>query len=140
NRIFNNFELAQSQYIFEKAVEVRTYYFEFTGIISPQLLSKPINFSLIDLKQANASFVDKTVIVRVSREGILNSIRLTSPIEIHDDIHFLSSDSLMPPVIIPLEEDLKVEEYDLVKIRIQYCCPSDWKQVKCEAWRVNGAY
>lgn len=112
---------------------MRTYYFEFTGISSPKILSDKTLFSEIDLRKPNPSKIEKSVVVEITKDGVLNSLRLTSPLKVFDNITFDSSDSLMPPVIIPLAEDLKVLKGNKVRIVIEYNFESGWDKFKCEA-------
>lgn len=131
--ISNYVELAQSQYQFENVVEIRTYYFGFTGVKKPRIMSQRQLFTTVDIQRQNPLQVKKSIKVKVSHEGILNSLRLTSPLEVYAGIHFESSDSLMPSVIIPLKNDLPVSKGDAVELKINYAFHSDWNSVNCEA-------
>lgn len=131
--IFNYVEFAQSQYQFEDVVEIRTHYFGFTGVKKPRILSQRQLFTTVDLRRQNPLQVKKSIKIKVSREGSLNSLRLTSPLEVYAGVHFESSDSLMPPVIIPLKNDLQVSRGDQVELKISYAYHSDWDGVHCEA-------
>lgn len=130
--IYNYFELANSEYTFENSIELRTYYFEFTGISQPKILSDKTLFSEIDLGQINPSKTEKSVVVEILKDGVINSLRLTSPLKVFDNITFDSSDSLMPPVIIPLDKDLKVLRGNKVKLVIEYDFENGWDKFKCE--------
>jgi predicted RNA methylase len=131
--IFNCLELAETQCLFEDLVEVRTHHFEFTGIRPSRLLSGTQVFSEVDLGGQNPLYVDGTASVRVVRDGVLNSLRLTSALRVHGDITFDSSDSLMPPVIVPLGQDIRVRVGDTVTVSVRYQVNSSWEQVECEA-------
>jgi predicted RNA methylase len=131
--ISNHLELAETQYVFEDAVEVRTHHFGFTGISPPRRLSGRHLFARIDLGGQNPLHVDREVTVRVERAGTLNSLRLTSPLQVHADITFDSSDSLMPPVVVPLAADLAVSAGDMVAVRVSYDHGSAWADVSCTA-------
>ncbi len=135
--IYNYFELANSQYIFEDSVELRTYYFQFTGIPSPEILSDKTLFSEIDLRKTNLKKTEKSVVVKILKSGVLNSLRLTSPLKVFSDIAFDSSDSLMPPVIIPLKKDIEVKVGNKVKLDIKYNFENGWNNFKCEATLVQ---
>lgn len=78
----------------------------------------------------------KSVIAEVACDGILNSLRLTSPVQVYEDIMFEGSDSLMPPVVVPLREDLSVRAGDRVQIEISYEAGKDWPQFDCSATSV----
>jgi len=133
NVIYNYLELAHSQFRFENAIDLKTYYFEFTGIHKPINLSRKIIFSKVNLREINSTIIDHTVGVKVIKNGILNSLRLTSPLQLFDNITFDSSDCLMPPVIVPLENDVSVSKGDNVLVNIRYRCNTNWDTVVCIA-------
>jgi len=131
--IFNYIELSQAQYRFENIIDLKTHYFEFTGIKKSIVLSKKTLFQEVNLYQQNPMDVKKTVKVKVIRDGLLNSVRLTSPIKIYGKILFDSSDSLMPPVVFPLKQDIRVIKNDVVKLTIKYRHNTKWKAFSCKA-------
>lgn len=132
NTIFNEIELAHSQYIFE-GIEIRTYYFEFTGVHSSQIKSAKYLFREIDLNQISETKIEQKIILKVNSDGIVNSIRLTSPLQVGNGIFFSSSDSLMPPVVFPLDEDLQVKAKDLIEVHIKYKNNTSWEKFSCSA-------
>jgi predicted RNA methylase len=132
-RAFNCVELASSQFRFEDIVELRVHYFGFTGVRQPEVLSAPVLFQEVDFSRINETSIDHGIEVVVDRDGVLNSLRLTSPLQIFDDIYFESSDSLMPPVVVPLAGDLEVRKGDVVLVRFKYGCETSWNDVHCEA-------
>ena len=132
---FNCVELVRSQYRFEDLVELRTHYFGFTGIRKPQVLSAPTLFRRVDFSAINELMIDQDVDIVATRDGVVNGLRLTSPLQVFDGISFRSSDSLMPPVIVPLQEDLEVQGGDVVNVRFRYRCETSWSRVECEARR-----
>jgi predicted RNA methylase len=134
-RIFNTLELANSQYTFEELVHLRTHYLEFTGVRRAVAHSWPLVFATVDLKKENAIEVNQSASVLVTESGIVNSLRLTSPLQIHQDILFNSTDSLMPPVVVPLETDLAVLAGDIVEVSVQYKHESKWERFRCEGHR-----
>ncbi len=136
-QIFNYFELAQSEYIFEDLVEFRTRYFQFSGIMAPKILSGKILFNKIDLKDINPLRIIDSIEVIVEKDGVLNSLRLTSPIKIYEDIFFEYSDSLAPPVIIPLRNDLRVNSGDRLNVQIQYESSSKWENFICNIKKLD---
>ncbi|MBI2443774.1 MAG: 50S ribosomal protein L11 methyltransferase [Candidatus Magasanikbacteria bacterium] len=135
--IFNYVELAQSQYQFENAVEIRTHYFGFTGVKKPRILSKRQLFTTIDLRQQNSLRINRSIKIKIAREGTLNSLRLTSPLQVYDGINFESSDSLMPPVIIPLNKDVHVIKGDMIQLDIRYSYHTNWDAIRCRAKLIN---
>ena len=134
--IFNCLELARSRYEFEDAITLRTHYFGFTGIPKPEVLSPAALFEEIDLTASNAEKVNKTVQIRATADGIVNSVRLTSPLKIHEEITFTASDSLMPPVVFPFEEDILVSIGDMIEVHIEYDRNTSWETFRCAARKV----
>nr|MDP9121229.1 50S ribosomal protein L11 methyltransferase [Acidobacteriota bacterium] len=134
---WNCVELASSRYLFEDLVELRTHYFVFSGIRGPLLLSPTTLCREVDWSLLNEPVIDQSIEVEANRDGVANSVRLTSPLRIYGDIRFRSSDSLMPPVVVPLAEDLAVRAGDVLKVRFRYRCESDWSQLSCVAWRTD---
>ena len=130
-RIFNTLELARSQYRFEDLIDLRTQYFVFSGIQEPERLCEPTLFARLDLGAGIPVDFEGTVEVVANRGGVVNSLRLTSPVQVHGDIRFEGSDSLMPPVVVPIDEDLDVRAGDRVKVSICYRANSDWTSFRC---------
>lgn len=132
---FNCLELASSRYRFEDAVELRTHYFGFSRVRKPALLSAPARFRTADFRGFNDTEIEAAVSVVVTRDGVVNSLRLTSPLQLLAGISFRSSDSLMPPVVVPLAADVEVAAGDVVKVGVRYHCTEGWGQFHCEAAR-----
>lgn len=130
--IDNKLELCYSNYIFEKVIELRTLYFQFSGIPAPDLFSDSVSFENIKMNQVNAVAFEKTIAITVKKSGVINGIRLTSPLIVGEGVLFHSSDSLMPPVVLPLPSDTKVEKGQVIKIKIQYVTNTDWRQFICQ--------
>lgn len=129
--INNKLELCYSNYIFEKVIELRTLYFQFTGIPVPDLFSDPESFENIKMNQLNAVDFEKTIAITVKKSGVINGIRLTSPLVVGEGVFFHASDSLMPPVVLPLPSDTKVEKGQVVRVKIKYATNTDWQQFVC---------
>jgi predicted RNA methylase len=140
--IHNSVELAYTEYSFlDAAVTLRTHYFEFTGIRgTKEELSDRVVFQTVDMsKPDNPTFVEDSVTIPVTRSGTINCVRLTSPLVVHDDITFEASDSLMPPVVVPLKEDLKVSKGDSVLVKIAYETNTDWHSFEIDASVVSSS-
>ncbi len=129
-RVINQLELAYTNFSFADVVTFRTYYFQFSGIAAPQVLSQPITSHEWDLHKENELDVNIDLSVRVDRDGILNCVRLTSPLWFGADISFDSSDSLMPPVVVPLDRDIQVRAGQEVKLNITYSVCSSWEKFR----------
>ena len=129
----NCIELAHTQFEFYGLVQLRTHYFEFTGIPAAHLLSEPAEFNRFDFREINSERVDNTVTITATESGTVNCLRLTSPLQIFEQIRFDSSDSLMPPVIFPLQEDISVQAGDTIAVSISYGTCSSWEEFQVEA-------
>jgi predicted RNA methylase len=132
-RAFHRVELACSQYRFADLVDLRTHYFQFSGIPAPAILSRPALFREVDYAQENPERFHGYVDVTAERSGLVNSLRLTSPLQVLGSIAFKSSDGLMPPVIVPLAEDVTVVAGEAVRLEFDYACESEWEQFACSA-------
>ena len=129
----NYVELADSNFWFYDVVELRTHYFEFTGIKQPSLRSEPALFSRFEFAKENATKYDHAIELIAQSSGKVNSLRLTSPLQVYSEISFHASDSLMPPVVVPLEKDIEVQAGQKVKVHIKYETLTDWERFTCQA-------
>jgi hypothetical protein len=77
--------------------------------------------------------IDHDVDLVANRTGVINSLRLSSPLQVYGQIAFQSSDSLMPPVIVPLKDDLQVRAGDVINLRFRFRCETNWRGFECEA-------
>jgi len=132
-RASNRLELARARFCFADAVELRTHFFSFSGIRRPVALSSPVELRAVDFAAVNDLLVEESVEVLATRTGVVNCLRLTSPLRVFGDISFRSSDSLMPPVVVPLAADLAVRAGDGVEVRCRYRYGTHWEQVQVEA-------
>ncbi len=131
-RIFNNIELGFAQYTFE-GIEIRTHFFEFTGVPKCTIFSEKKLFVEIDLAQKNKTSYTQTIQLLAQKTGVINCVRLTSPLQVFEDVLFDSSDSLMPPVVVPFSSDISVEKGDRVNVMISYRQNTNWDGFSCEA-------
>lgn len=131
--LYHRAELVRSRYRFADAVDLRTHYFQFSGIPKPAVLSAPTLFKHIDMGKINSTGFHGEMRITATESGVVNSLRLTSPMRVFGAIEFKASDSLMPPVVVPLPEDLEVSAGDLVRVGIGYETESEWSQFHCSA-------
>lgn len=129
--ITNILELAESKYVFEGIIHMKTHFFEFSGIRPPKLLSEKKIFNKINMLKINPLLADNAIEVAVTEDGTLNSLRLTSPVTIYKGIEFEQSDSLMPPVIVPLQNSLRVRRGQVLQLRIRYESNTRWEEFYC---------
>ncbi len=132
-RTRNYLQLAQTEYTFFDTVKLSCHFFEFSGIRGPIQLSQPALFSEFDYGGINDLSFDQEITVTAWSPGTVNSLRLTSPIEYSSGNHFEGSDSLMPPVVVPLVNRVEVRAGDQVTVAIRYQTNTRWEDVRCEA-------
>lgn len=134
----NFVEPVQSQFLFNELVELRSHYFEFTGTTKPRILGEPVLYNSVNFAMVNIPHWDNKVRLKITHPGSLNSLRLTSPVRIHNNLVFQGSDTLMPPVIVPLPYDLPVEPGDIVEVQVRYEHLCSWREVTTSAKLVAG--
>jgi predicted RNA methylase len=124
-KVVNIVEGTNVDYAFED-IEIKAPFFEFTGITKPRLVTESKMFEVIDLSKVNPNKTDTIVKLRVLTKAKLNSLRFTSLVNIYEDINFYSTDSLMPPVVVPLKQEITVESGQTVTLRISHTYNTDW--------------
>ena len=129
----NMVELVGTNFNFYDLVELRTHYFEFTGIPKATSFSNSELFSKFDFREICPEQISKSIPIEATRDGTINALRLTSPLVIYEDIEFQASDSLMPPVIVPLPHDISVRAGDRLEVHISYATKSNWESVRVTA-------
>ncbi len=136
-KAFNYVQLGQSEYRFFDTVELRTPYYEFAGIRGAVLRSQPTLFSSFDYSGVVDTAIEREIVVTAWSRGTVNSLRLTSPLELSKDNHFEYSDSLMPPVVVPLSEDIGVTAGEQLMVAIRYQTYAEWKELECTVRRLK---
>ena len=129
----NFLQLAEAEYTFFDTVELRCHFFEFSGVRATRQLSKPTLFTEFDYNSITETTIDKTISVTAWASGTVNALRLTSPIEYSPNNQFDWSDSLMPPVVVPLVSSIDVKAGDRLTITVRYGTGTQWENVRCEA-------
>ncbi|HII15001.1 MAG TPA: methyltransferase domain-containing protein [Nanoarchaeota archaeon] len=130
--VVNIVDGANTDYVFE-GIEVRTPYFEFAGIKKARIITESKCFKTVEFNKENPLEVDEIVTLKAMAKAKINCLRFTSLVNIHDDINFYSTDSLMPPVVVPLKNEIMVEQGQEIKIRIRYRYNTDWDKGSFEA-------
>jgi len=128
----NYLQLAQAEYTFFDTVTLRCHFFEFSGIRAARQLSKPTLFTEFDYNTISDTSVDKTITVTAWTAGTVNALRLTSPIHYSPGNEFDWSDSLMPPVVVPLVNSVNVKAGDQLTVSVRYDTNTRWEDVRCE--------
>ncbi len=76
----------------------------FSGIPQPRIMTTSQVFNTFDLKKQNAERIDHTVELTSLMSGRINCARLSSLVQMSENVTFYSTDSLMPQTLIPLNE------------------------------------
>lgn len=133
-RIDNCLCLAQAVYEFEGLVRVPTHFFEFTGVPAARPMSAVVTCESLDMAASdNPLQVRRTLQVRATNTGVVNALRLTSKLELAPGVEFAGSDSLNPPVVVPLRAELRVEAGDWVEVELEFSRGQGWEDFVCVA-------
>lgn len=108
-KVINLAELCNVDYVFD-GVEMRTSIVQFTGIKRPRVMTESKVFNSFSFDRENPGEITDTLEFTVLTSGVISSVRLSSIVNIHEGINFYSTDSLMPLTIVPLKNDVFVEE------------------------------
>jgi len=134
--IVNLVEVGFYNFRFED-VEIRAATPLFAGITPPAVMTESRVASQLDFSTPVSSDLSCEVELPVVAEGCVNCARLTSIVQMGPGIVFSGSDSLMPPTVVPLEEDIRVRPGDRVVFQASVQTQSDLGQATFRA-RVLG--
>jgi predicted RNA methylase len=118
-KVINLAELCNFDYKYDN-VQIKASIAQFTGIKHPRIMTESNVFNIISFNKLNSSEVSHTIEFKILTSGLINSVRLSSIVKISDGINFYSTDSLMPLTIVPLKNELYVEEGQKVKLNVNY--------------------
>lgn len=124
--VSNHFQIVCAPFEFERLVTLKTHYFLFSGIPAPEPLSREHLFYTLHFNHTNPTAFNHSVRFRAQKNGIANAVKLTSPVLLAKGIRFLSSDSLMPPVVVPLVKPVKMKKNVYYSFRARYKTLSNW--------------
>jgi type I protein arginine methyltransferase len=127
--VVNLVTLAWSKFSTE-GVLFRSPHSLFTGVAAPERLSESRVFFVADfMKEEVPMTVSKVVEVEALFAGEINSLVLETRIETAPGFTFGGSDSLNPPMVVPVEP-LRVSRGDRVRIKVEYAHFSDWDRFR----------
>jgi predicted RNA methylase len=107
-------------------IAFRSPYTLFTGIPSPERLSDTRAFFSADFMRGQVPLkVSETVELEAMFDSDINALILESRIETAPGFTFSGSDSLNPPMVVPVEP-LHVVRGDRVRVHIEYTHFTDW--------------
>ncbi len=109
SRVVNLIELAEARFSVD-GVEVRTPFLQLTGVAQPVLMSTSVVANELDFSSAKKlpEVIEGSANLVPLADGIVNSVRLSSFVELAPGVNWHSSDTLMPQMVYPLESDVSV--------------------------------
>jgi predicted RNA methylase len=110
-RIVNVVEAGFYNFRFED-VEIRADTPLFAGISPPAVMTESRVAKVLDFSAPVNPDLSCAVELPVLAEGVANCARLTSIVQMGPGVVFSGSDSLMPPTVVPLEEDVPIGQGD----------------------------
>lgn len=133
---YNFLQLAESSFRFFDAVDISTHFFEFNGIRGSVLHSAPTLFTTFNYTTQVGTSFEHSVDVQAWSAGEINSLRLTSPILVSQGNRFESSDSLMPPVVIPVVTPVSVSTGERLQVSVKYHTHTAWGEVEARVTKL----
>lgn len=108
-RITNLMELAYTSFSVDQ-IEVRAPFLQLTGVRQPLIMSTGIvvNEIYFSSRRPNPNTITGSAEMMPLAHGIINSVRLTSFVELAHGVNWHSSDTLMPQMVFPLKRDVTV--------------------------------
>jgi predicted RNA methylase len=107
-RIVNTAEICNFGYSL-KGVSIRAATPLFTGSRKAHTLSESLACHDLDFYEMVSENLNFSITIKALVDGIANSVRCHSLVQFARGIAFSGSDSLMPPLLVPLQEDTAVE-------------------------------
>src|SRR5882724_2933189 len=123
-RIVNLVEVGFYNFRFEE-IEIRAAIPLFTGISPAAMMTESRVASRLEFSLPLSPDLSCEVELPVLVEGWANCARLTSIVQMGPGIVFSGSDSLMPPTVVPLEEDVQLRPGDRVLFQASVQAHSD---------------
>ena len=89
------------------------------GYPKHEVLSDEVEYSTIDFTQINDENVDITVKLKATKDGIINSVMITTYTHLCDDLTIGPTPMLNPPLIIPVNH-IDVKKDDVIDVHLKY--------------------
>jgi predicted RNA methylase len=133
-RVINLAQLAWSKST-AHGVSLSSPYSLFTGVPPPERVGPEEVFFVADFQAGEVPLaVAATVALRAAMESTVNALVLTSWVQVAPGITFSGSDSLNPPMVVPIAP-LDVRPGDVVDVSIRYQHFTDWNTFEARAVR-----
>lgn len=115
-RIINLVELGHYNFRFRDA-ELRAEMPLFTGVPRPVLFTERKACRALDFAAEVSGDLGVDLRLESLAQGVINCAVLHSVVQMGPEVVFSGSDSLMPPTVVPLREDVRVRAGDAVRFR-----------------------
>lgn len=118
-KVINLVELCHTDFVFD-GIRLKTSIAQFTGITAPRVMTESKVFSSFYLNRENPVSIGGSIPFEILTPGVVNSVRLSSIVTIAGDVHFYTSDTLMPLTIVPLQGEHRVKEGEQIILQADY--------------------
>lgn len=103
----------------EEGVELRSVMPLFTGVLKPAVMTEQRVCGTLDFSEIVDERLDADVAFESFAAGAVNCAVLHSVVEFAPGAVFSGTDSLMPPTVVPLAEDVRVKPGDVVRLEVR---------------------
>lgn len=125
SRIVNQAELGH--YDFERGgIQMKAATPLFTGIRRPAVMTERRTGRVLDFDDVVSEDLSTEIEFEAAASGDINCAVLTSLVQFGSQIVFSGSDSLMPPTVVPLDEDISVRFGDRIRFQAAARANSDF--------------
>lgn len=118
-KIVNLAELCNMDYKFDN-IEIKAPITQFTGVKHPRIMSESKMVNSISFDTMNPIIMENQTGFKALTSGIINSVRISSIVKIVEGINFYSTDTLMPLTVVPLKDEIYVEEGENLLLITKY--------------------
>jgi predicted RNA methylase len=97
----------------------------FTGVARPAAMTERRVCKVLDFSEPVSMDLGADIELVAVASGIVNCATLVSVVQLGPDVVFSGSDSLMPPTVVPLVEEIEVRAGDRIRFRASVRAQSD---------------
>jgi predicted RNA methylase len=98
---------------------------------SYEVLSNPLNYSKINLKEYINPNFEKDLQFEINRDGVINGIKITSITILNDDVVCGPTPMFNPPLLVPIDE-VNVKCNDLINVKLKYIMGQGIETIKTQ--------
>ena len=96
----------------------------------PMFVSTQEIVNITDLYTENELHIQKTIQMKALLSGTVNSVLLSSWVQVKEGVNFTGTDSLMPPTVVALEKPVTVKEGDTIHLHCDYTYATSLDEAK----------